>query len=73
MDAALLNCMTGVCCPAAEAQTEAHVKALMKHGICSELEEATRVARFYTKHFDFAEKGTLMPIVRSVQKLSKAT
>lgn len=73
MDDALLNCMTGVCCPAAEAQEEAHVKALLKHGVCSEPEEAKRIARFYTKHFDFAEKGTLMLFVRSVQRLSKTT
>jgi hypothetical protein len=71
MDDALLNCMTGVCCPPA-AQAEALAGALVKDGVCTEHAEAKRVAQWMVKHFDFAEAGTLKPLKESIRRLAKA-
>lgn len=71
MDDPLLNCMTGVCCPG-PAQVEALTSALLNDGVCHEVEEARDVAKWFTHHFDFAEKGKLRPLVESILRLSKA-
>ena len=70
IDDPLLNCMTAVCCPQETAQIRAHASALVKYGICKEADEAEAIATFYVKHFDFAEKGTLKPLVESILRLA---
>ena len=71
MDDALLNCMTGVCCPPA-AQIEALGGAMVSEGICREPAEAQRVAAWLLKHFDLAEAGTLTKLKKSIARLAKA-
>lgn len=71
MDDQLLNCMTGVCCPAA-AQAAALGDALMKDGVCTEKSEAHAVGKWMVKHFDFAPAGTLKPLTEAIVRISKA-
>jgi hypothetical protein len=71
MDDALLNCMTGVCCPPA-AQATALAEAMVKEGVCGEPNEAHEIAKWMIKHFDFAEAGTLAPLRASILRLHKA-
>jgi hypothetical protein len=71
MDDALLNCMTGVCCPLA-AQAEALAQAMVKDGVCREMAEARAMSHWMVKHFDLAQKGALRPLVESVLRLAKA-
>jgi len=71
MDDALLNCMTGVCCPPA-AQAIALAEALVKDGICTENDEAKAVAKWMIHHFDFAPAGTLRPLAAAIARLAKA-
>jgi hypothetical protein len=68
---ALLNCMTATCCPPA-AQANALAAAMVDEGICAEEYEAHKIARWYIKNFDFAEKGTLEPLRKSIIRLHKA-
>jgi hypothetical protein len=71
MDDALLNCMTGVCCPP-QAQAAALAGALVADGVCRERGEADAVAHWLLKHFDLAEAGTLGPLKKSIARLAKS-
>jgi len=71
MDDALLNCMTGVCCPP-EGQVLALAGALVADGVCAERAEAEAVARWIVKHFDLAEHGALAPLRKSIVRLLQA-
>ncbi len=71
MDDALLNCMTGVCCPQA-AQVIALAEALVKDGVCAEPDEAKAVAKWFVHHFDFAPAGTLRPLTAAIARIAKA-
>ena len=70
MDDALLNCMTGVCCPPS-AQATALAVWMVSEGLCSE-PYATKIAKRLVKEFDFAETGTLAPMKKSIARLAKA-
>lgn len=65
------NCALEVCCGAAAA-VEALASLLVSRGLCAEPAEAKRISRWMHKHFDFAEKGTLAPLKKSIARLAKA-
>jgi hypothetical protein len=70
MDDALLNCMTGVCCPPV-AQAAALARWMVAEGLCAE-PYATTISQRLVKEFDFAEAGTLAPLRKSIVRLHKA-
>lgn len=71
MDDALLNCMTGVCCPPA-AQALALSRWMLSEGLCSEPAEAKKIADRLVKEFDFAPAGALRPLTAAIARIAKA-
>ncbi len=71
MDDALLNCLTGVCCPPAT-QAEALADAMLMDGVCGEPDEAKQIAKWLLRHFDLAEAGTLAALKKSIARLARA-
>ena len=65
------NCVLEVCCGASNA-SDGLANLMLEHGVCSEQDEAKRVAKWINKHFDLAEKGTLAPLKKSIARLAKA-
>lgn len=70
MDDALLNCMTGVCCPPAAQALALAEWMVREYGI--DRHAAKACAEAMVEHFDFAEKGALRPLVESVLRLHGA-
>lgn len=66
MDDALLNCLTGACCPP-ELRAPALVKYMREHKI----ETPEQFAAFLFENFDLAPAGTLVPLVKDVSRLAR--
>jgi hypothetical protein len=71
MDDALLNCMTGVCCPP-DAQAEALATEMVNKGICADMTDAMKCTKWVLKHFDLAPHGTLRPLTAAIARMARA-
>lgn len=64
----LWNCLTLACCPPAEAEVRLAAYIAKE---CGDNYGPKEVAQLMLKTFDFAEKGTLQPLVQSIARLAR--
>ena len=66
----ILNCLTEVCCGAAEAEAQLAV-TLVDEGVCEDAAHAKKCAKWMFEYFDLAPKGSLKDFKKEIARLAR--